>query len=203
MNDNGNDYHINTLNSLIEALLKLMPNATINVINKQAPRPLIFIDSGKYLGEPTECGKDSCIHDLKPELSLPLVDDGGPTLEEMGISNNDLDDELDQMIKKMVASGIPTTDIDKPIPEETMKNWRQKTLANNFVKESWRLKQLWMKGIITQEECDKDLGVLRKARDLHSTKLISDEEFQHAIDKHHLLLPNEVPSPEDLSQDED
>ena len=194
MKDNGNDYHINTLNGLIEALLKLLPNATINVINKLAPKPLIFIDSGKYLGEPTESGKDSYIHDLKPEMSLPLIDDGGPSPEDMGIFTAELDDELDQMVKNMVASSVPTDNIDLPVPEKMMPSDQQRT----FVSESWRLKQMMLKGIITEEEYAQDMGVIRKARDLHKTGLIDDDEFQHALYKHHLLLPDEKPAPEDF-----
>jgi hypothetical protein len=197
MNDNGNQRRAWTLNSLIEAMTEAMPNATISVINKLAPRPLIFIDSGMYLGDSIDDGTDHHLHDLKPEMSLPLVDDGGPTPEDMGLELGG-EDELDQLIKRLVASGVPTDNIDKPVPEEEMPR-EQRTLTS----EVQRLKSLMGKGIISEEECERDISVMRKARDLHNAELIGDEEFQHALSKHHLLLPDEVPTPEDLTRDDD
>ncbi len=123
---------------------------------------------------------------MSEEYDLP-VDDGGPTEDD--ITNpgepggDDLDDELDEFIRNIINSGLSSVELDKIHP------------SLNGDEEVAKAQTMYCKGFISKEELNQKIQVIAKAKILHQSQYIDDDELAHAVRHSSFLFPDEIPDP--------
>ena len=123
---------------------------------------------------------------MSENYDLP-ADDGGPSEEDItNPGEPEVDDELDEFIKKILNSGLSSVELDKDLP----------SLAGD--EDVAKAETMYCKGFISKEELAKKVEVIAKAKALRNAGYIDDEEMAHAVRHSTFLVPQEIPDPSDF-----